>query len=159
MKGNKFSFSSLILIDLECGFPASIPNGEYKFLNGTRSFQSIVQYSCKEGFAIVGRSALSCDVDGRWNGPPPRCQPLECSRPVDIENGLVETSNNLTIVGTRAFYSCKPEYELEGDAVLICGKNGFWEGILPLCRGKCEKGVKLASFRFFGNIMQKGPLQ
>ena len=58
--------------DLECGMPADIPNGRLIFVNGTRQFKSLISYKCDTGHVLVGRSELMCDVDQRWNGPPPR---------------------------------------------------------------------------------------
>ena len=60
--------------DVQCGFPARIPNGSYKLINETRHYLSMVSYSCNEGYQLIGRGDLICDVDGRWNGPPPRCE-------------------------------------------------------------------------------------
>ncbi|KAG8222315.1 hypothetical protein J437_LFUL001857 [Ladona fulva] len=59
---------------IECGFPADIPNGKYTLINGTVSYLSKVVYNCLDGYKLVGRAQLICDVDERWNGPPPRCQ-------------------------------------------------------------------------------------
>lgn len=59
--------------DLECGAPASIDQGSYELLNGTLHYLSTVQYTCDEGHVLVGRGSLNCDVDEKWNGPPPRC--------------------------------------------------------------------------------------
>ncbi|XP_076318916.1 sushi, von Willebrand factor type A, EGF and pentraxin domain-containing protein 1-like [Tachypleus tridentatus] len=59
---------------LECGPPASIPNGGYELSNGTRYYLSSVQYFCNKGFKLIGRSLLTCDVDSKWNGPPPTCR-------------------------------------------------------------------------------------
>lgn len=60
--------------DLECGLPAPIQNGGYYFVNETRHYLSIVRYECKPGYTLVGRAELVCDIDERWNGPPPRCE-------------------------------------------------------------------------------------
>ena len=57
---------------LECGLPADIPNAKLLFVNGTRAFQSVIAYNCNPGYQAVGRTTLMCDVDERWNGPPPR---------------------------------------------------------------------------------------
>ena len=57
---------------LECGLPADIPNAKLMFINGTRAFQSVISYQCNPGYTAVGRTTLMCDVDERWNGPPPR---------------------------------------------------------------------------------------
>ena len=43
-------------------------------LNGTRHHKSIVRYQCEENYKLIGRSELECDIDERWNGPPPRCE-------------------------------------------------------------------------------------
>ena len=52
--------------------PADIPNGKLAFINGTREFESSIKYSCNPGYILVGKDSLMCDVDQRWNGPPPR---------------------------------------------------------------------------------------
>lgn len=31
-------------------------------------------YSCNKGYEMIGRAYLACDLDERWNGPPPRCE-------------------------------------------------------------------------------------
>ena len=64
--------------------PADIPNGQLIFVNGTRQFKSIIRYTCSPGHVLVGRSELTCDVDQRWNGPPPRCEPVYCDEPQQI---------------------------------------------------------------------------
>ena len=64
--------------------PADIPNGQLIFVNETRQFKSIIKYTCDQGHVLVGRSELTCDVDQRWNGPPPRCEPVYCDEPKQI---------------------------------------------------------------------------
>jgi hypothetical protein len=61
-----------LMSDLECGMPADIVDGKLVFVNGTREFKSIIRYVCDPGYVLVGRNELMCDVDQRWNGPPPR---------------------------------------------------------------------------------------
>lgn len=56
-----------------CGYPADVLHGRYKLINGSVSYLSHVQYSCNDGYEMVGRARLVCDIDERWNGPPPRC--------------------------------------------------------------------------------------
>ena len=31
-------------------------------------------FTCNSGFVTVGNSHLQC-IDGKWNSPPPKCQP------------------------------------------------------------------------------------
>ncbi|XP_011707178.1 PREDICTED: protein lev-9-like, partial [Wasmannia auropunctata] len=62
--------------NIECGYPASITNGEYTLINNTVTYLSQVHYTCLEGYEMTGRARLTCDIDERWNGPPPRCEPI-----------------------------------------------------------------------------------
>jgi len=121
---------------LECGSPASISNGQYRLVNATRSYMSGVEYSCKEGYVLVGRAYLACDTDERWNGPPPRCEPILCPPPPPLEHGLLALSNNSTMFGTKTFYSCLPGFDLVGDSYITCNSLGYWEGQVPVCRLK-----------------------
>lgn len=43
-------------------------------MNNTVGYLSTVQYKCNEGYEMIGRALLTCDIDERWNGPPPRCE-------------------------------------------------------------------------------------
>jgi hypothetical protein len=103
--------------------------------NNTRSYLSGVNYSCKEGFVLVGRGQLVCDVDERWNGPPPRCEPVLCPNPPIIANGIVRLSSNSTIFGTVAEYNCEEGFELIGESSIVCNVAGFWDGQPGFCRG------------------------
>ena len=120
---------------MECGLPADIPNAQLFFVNATRGFQSLVQYQCDPGFRAVGRSTLMCDVDERWNGPPPRCDPIYCEEPASIRNGGFSLSTNSTVVGTVASYYCtSPRHVLVGVPKLTCRIDGSWDATLPECR-------------------------
>lgn len=68
-----YGFHFCFILGIQCGFPADISNGTYKLINGTINYLSQVQYSCAEGFKMNGRDRLICDLDERWDGPPPKC--------------------------------------------------------------------------------------
>merc|ERR1719461_1721933 len=115
--------------------PAEIPNAQMYFVNGTRGFQSLVSYQCDPGFVPVGRTTLMCDVDERWNGPPPRCDPVFCEEPQSIRNGAFSLSTNSTVVGTIVTYYCtSPRYVLVGVPKLQCLKDGTYDAPTPECR-------------------------
>ena len=76
-----------------------------------------------------------CDVDERWNGPPPRCDPIYCEEPASIRNGGFSLSTNSTVVGTVASYYCtSPRHVLVGVPKLTCRIDGSWDAALPECR-------------------------
>lgn len=119
--------------DIECGLPASIPHGAYDLPNGTVGYLSTVQYRCHDGHEMVGRAMLTCDIDERWNGPPPRCEPIECDQPPEADNGEFVAANG-TLFGARAELLCDDGYRLEGGArTILCSGIGQWSEPLAAC--------------------------
>ena len=61
-----------IFIVVNCGDPG-IP------VNGTRAVSTFtcpitVNYTCNEGFRLIGNRSISCLDGGHWSGAPPTCQ-------------------------------------------------------------------------------------
>ncbi|XP_050542396.1 uncharacterized protein LOC126906135 [Daktulosphaira vitifoliae] len=120
---------------IQCGYPAEISNGSYKLINGTINYLSQVQYNCSEGFKMTGRDRLICDLDERWDGPPPKCSVQKCEDPPIISNGEYQMSNNDSIVGTIVEYSCvSRKFRLVGTKELICLPNGQYDNKPPYCK-------------------------
>nr|CAD7415735.1 unnamed protein product [Timema poppensis] len=125
---------------IECGFPAEIANGFYQLVNGTVSYLSKVVYSCEEGYEMAGRAQLLCDIDERWNGPPPRCLAVECEAPPSIPNGRFVASNNVTVAGTIIEYLCSTRgYKLVGPKQIVCLPSGLFDKKPPICKGIVHK--------------------
>uniref|UniRef100_A0A2A4J811 Sushi, von Willebrand factor type A, EGF and pentraxin domain-containing protein 1 n=1 Tax=Heliothis virescens TaxID=7102 RepID=A0A2A4J811_HELVI len=119
---------------IECGFPAEIPHGSYDLMNASVSYLSHVQYSCKAGYEMVGRSRLVCDIDERWNGPPPRCDVVQCEEPPPALNGRVTLSHNASVFGSVAEYSCAKGFKLVGPKRIACLASGLWDKPAPICQ-------------------------
>ncbi|XP_017779814.1 PREDICTED: uncharacterized protein LOC108565063 isoform X2 [Nicrophorus vespilloides] len=119
---------------IQCGYPADIANGEYTLLNNSIGYLSRVIYTCDKGYLMVGRAQLACDIDERWNGPPPRCEAITCRPPVEITNGSIKISNSAFIFGTIIEYSCNPGFKLIGSNVLTCLENGQYDVVPPTCQ-------------------------
>ena len=120
--------------------PADIVNGRLEFINGTRQFKSIIKYHCNPGYVLVGRNELMCDVDQRWNGPPPRCEPIYCDEPQQIRYGGFSLSTNSTRFGTVVTYYCtSPRHELVGPKKITCLKDGSYNTGPPVCRESLKK--------------------
>ncbi|TRY61198.1 hypothetical protein TCAL_01485 [Tigriopus californicus] len=119
---------------LQCGPPADVENAVLSSVNGTRQFKSLIQYECDPGYVMVGRPELMCDVDEKWNGPPPRCEPVYCEEPLSIRNGGFSLSTNSTRFGTVASYYCtSSRHELVGSPKLVCQPDGGWNARPPRC--------------------------
>ncbi|XP_014247487.1 sushi, von Willebrand factor type A, EGF and pentraxin domain-containing protein 1 [Cimex lectularius] len=127
---------------IQCGYPADITNGDYQLLNGTVGYLSQVLYSCNEGYKMTGRAQLTCDLDERWDGPPPRCQPILCGEPPIVANGDMFLSNNITIAGTVVEYSCiSKKYKLVGPKQITCLDSGNYDKPPPVCREEPRGGI------------------
>ncbi|EFX75426.1 hypothetical protein DAPPUDRAFT_306810 [Daphnia pulex] len=122
---------------VQCGMPARIPNGGYLLVNDTRHYLSMTSYSCNDGYQIIGRGDLVCDIDGRWNGPPPRCEPVYCLEPPIINNGGFRLSTNSTVAGTVVEYYClsNSRYRMSGPSRLVCQSDGHYDRDPPVCIG------------------------
>lgn len=84
---------------------------------------------------MAGRARLTCDVDERWNGPPPRCEPILCHQPPAIPHGRFIMSNNISIAGTIVEYSCESRrYRLIGARKLVCLPIGQYDKAPPTCK-------------------------
>ena len=124
--------------------PADIVNGRLQFINGTRQFKSIIKYHCNPGYVLVGRNELMCDVDQRWNGPPPRCEPIYCDEPQQIRYGGFSLSTNSTRFGTVVTYYCtSARHELIGPKKITCLKDGSYNTGPPVCRESLAKEKKV----------------
>ncbi|XP_050300518.1 uncharacterized protein LOC126739043 [Anthonomus grandis grandis] len=119
---------------IQCGYPADIPNGEYSLVNDSVGYLSRVVYSCFEGYEMIGRAQLACDIDERWNGPPPRCEPVQCEPPPEVPNAIMELVSNETVFGTEVDYMCEKGYILVGPAKITCMANGQYDSLPPTCQ-------------------------
>uniref|UniRef100_A0A336LKW4 CSON012524 protein n=1 Tax=Culicoides sonorensis TaxID=179676 RepID=A0A336LKW4_CULSO len=118
---------------IECGLPASISHGTYDLVNASVSYLSSVIYKCNEGYEMVGRAMLTCDIDERWNGPPPKCEPIECEPlPEQYKNGKIYTPNG-TLLNARAEMICPKGYKIDGPRYIKCTNTGQWNEPLRGC--------------------------
>ncbi|XP_053558647.1 sushi, von Willebrand factor type A, EGF and pentraxin domain-containing protein 1 [Bombina bombina] len=139
---DSFPVCKLIL----CPKPPYIPFGDISSVSSLH-FGSKVKYSCMDGFLLKGVSEIICNSDGMWSTERPYCIPVECPQPDEILNAIVDVQG-LTYLST-ALYTCKPGFELIGNATLICGEDGYWLGGKPVCKPtECPPAKEIANGRF-----------
>ncbi|XP_072766739.1 uncharacterized protein [Anoplolepis gracilipes] len=132
---------------IECGYPASIKHGGYTLINNTVNYLSQVLYSCEEGYEMTGRARLTCDIDERWNGPPPRCEPILCDPPATVAHSYIQIDeidegesvllknnfNRSLLVGSIVTYTCEKGYRLSGFRQMLCLTTGLYDHAAPTC--------------------------
>ncbi|KAK8765822.1 hypothetical protein V5799_031578 [Amblyomma americanum] len=72
-----------VLVD--CGNPSVISNGRGLLVNGTTTFESVVEYECLHDFKLIGEPIRTCQEDGHWSGREPRCTDIPMIGTNDIE--------------------------------------------------------------------------
>ncbi|XKL59627.1 hypothetical protein PGB90_000643 [Kerria lacca] len=128
---------------VQCGYPAEIPNGDYRLINGTVNYLSQVLYTCNHGFQLQGRAELTCDLDERWDGPPPKCIPAKCSDPPEILYGDFFILSNSTEIGAIVEYTCMSrKYKLVGAKQLKCLPSGTYDNDPPVCKEETKTTSK-----------------
>ncbi|KAM4706820.1 sushi, von Willebrand factor type A, EGF and pentraxin domain-containing protein 1 [Discoglossus pictus] len=115
-------------------------------------FGSIVKYTCMDGFLLKGESEITCNDDGMWSPELPQCILVECPQPEEILNGIVDVQG-LSYLST-VLYTCKPGFDLMGNATLICGDDGKWLGGKPVCKPiECSAPKEITNGKFnFQNL-------
>ena len=59
----------------DCGLLLPPANGNVMQRNTT--FASVTEYSCNDGFELVGNSTRTCQASGAWSGAEPTCESSE----------------------------------------------------------------------------------
>lgn len=101
--------------------------------SGTRAVGSSAHFKCPKGRFLVGNDTRVCLKNGKWTGKSPICKPVDCGRPLPIENGRVIVVNESTIYGGSAEYHCIPSFNRIGQYLRKCMEDGKWSGDEPRC--------------------------
>ena len=72
-------------VPVQCGLPESPENGKAHYT--ALAYKSVVTYTCKYGFMVVGDDTRTCGEDKRWSGQDPKCKEINCGSPGFLPNG------------------------------------------------------------------------
>lgn len=118
-------------IRIDCGDPGFIENGMVSF--SSTSFNSTVEYTCNQGYRMVGASERICMNKNTWSGLPPTCEEINCGRfPYKQEGFSVEQYKSN--FGSVVNIVCKEGYRLQGASISECQENGLWSD-----PGQCQE--------------------
>uniref|UniRef100_A0A3P8W7T0 CUB and Sushi multiple domains 1 n=1 Tax=Cynoglossus semilaevis TaxID=244447 RepID=A0A3P8W7T0_CYNSE len=122
---------------VNCTDPGHVENGVRQ--SGLRypevfSYGVSVVIHCKRGFYLLGSALLTCQHDGRWDRPIPRCQAISCGDPGIPPNAVVTGASSWTY-GSVLHYSCLPGGLLVGNTTRHCQEDNTWSGAPPYCTG------------------------
>ncbi|CAG5854549.1 unnamed protein product [Menidia menidia] len=122
---------------VNCSDPGHVENGVRQ--SGLRypevfSYGVTVAVHCKRGFYLLGSALLTCQHDGLWDKPIPRCLAISCGDPGVPPSAVVSGAHSWTY-GSVLLYSCLPGGVLVGNATRHCKEDGTWSGAPPYCTG------------------------
>ncbi|XP_072474921.1 mannan-binding lectin serine protease 1 isoform X3 [Notamacropus eugenii] len=112
-------------------------NGKLDPSQAKYTFKDQVLISCDTGYKVIKDNLemdtfqIECLKDGTWSNKIPTCKIVDCSRPEELEHGLVTfaTRNNATTYKSEVHYSCqRPYYKLFPNitGTYTCEAQGIW---------------------------------
>ncbi|XP_043856159.1 complement factor H isoform X2 [Dromiciops gliroides] len=102
--------------------------------SSTYAHNSVVNYTCQEGFTMKGNEEITCSM-GKWSSPP-QCVGISCGKPPQIQNGAVPDMLNSYEFEEEVTYKCLEGYNIDGPATIKC-IGGTWTSP-PQCKDvKC----------------------
>ena len=76
--------------EIACGSPTIPTNGNVRE-NGSL-VGTVVEFTCNDGYLLIGTSSIFCQQDGNWSSQSPLCQ------------GEILSSNNIVTLGCFQVY-------------------------------------------------------
>ncbi|XP_036361162.1 protein lev-9 isoform X13 [Octopus sinensis] len=118
------------------------------FITGSgETYNTVLRFSCPEGYKLVGSAERRCMSDGEWSGQLSRCQvstndpqarpEKNCGLPGPLWNGYLD--GHRTTVGAVFFFRCNVRTTFDGPSFSTqCQDNGAWSHPPPKCWGQCQ---------------------
>ncbi|XP_068083927.1 locomotion-related protein Hikaru genki [Anabrus simplex] len=102
------------------------------------SYRGLTVFRCSWGYRLTGQSHIQCQEDGRWSGPTPACQAVQCSPLLRPLNGrVIQDGARPRRVGSTAHFACNARHQLDGQATVVCTQSGQWSHPPPTCKARC----------------------
>ncbi|XP_077013759.1 C4b-binding protein alpha chain isoform X2 [Tamandua tetradactyla] len=123
-----------------CSNPGDLPNGQVE-ISTDYSFGSKIEFSCLEGYILIGSTTSYCEIQGNgvgWSDPAPECIIVKCLPPPNIENGKHNGGEkDYYKYSSAVTYTCDPHFSLLGKASISCTVEnktlGVWSPSPPTC--------------------------
>ncbi|XP_065189462.1 sushi, von Willebrand factor type A, EGF and pentraxin domain-containing protein 1-like [Sycon ciliatum] len=120
---------------VQCLLP-SLPAHTLRSLNVTSSSLSVdylteVNYTCVQGYRLVGNVSHTCLHTGFWSSPTPYCTVITCPEPDHVTNAL--RHGNTFKWSLSVTYGCLNGFYADGETTLTCTQQGNWSALPPSC--------------------------
>ncbi|XP_043555520.1 P-selectin-like isoform X1 [Chiloscyllium plagiosum] len=123
---------------MKCNVLKSPDRGTYNCSHpiGDFSYRSSCDFSCAEGFTLIGSERVECGASGQWTAQIPMCKVVTCQTLTQPEQG---TMNCYHPFGNFSYnsvcdFNCTEGYVLQWSDKLQCQANGLWTKEIPTCK-------------------------
>ncbi|XP_066270976.1 P-selectin-like [Branchiostoma lanceolatum] len=118
-------------ISVQCPVIIAPANGSLTS-TGYNTYLDVVEFSCDQGYELVGNSSATCLVSGNWSSSVPDCNAVQCTSLTPPVNGSLSPAGADTYLDVVTF-KCDQGYELDGSTSTTCQADGTWSAIVPDC--------------------------
>ncbi|XP_078417854.1 complement factor H-like [Cetorhinus maximus] len=124
-----------------CGSPGDTLHSTFQLVEGEDLvFGARIEYTCDEGYRMVGtKNYRNCEATG-WTGLVPYCEVQTCPAVKEPENGKIIVSGTFDLdqdfpFGSALQFECSsPHLEIQGAKEIYCLANGTWSNPVPQCK-------------------------
>ncbi|XP_059503802.1 E-selectin-like isoform X1 [Stegostoma tigrinum] len=123
---------------MKCDMLKSPDRGTYNCSHpiGDFSYRSLCDFSCTEGFTLIGSERLECGASGQWTAQIPTCKAINCQTLSHLEQGTISCSHPIEEFGYKSTcdFDCIEGFVLNGPDRLQCQASGQWTADIPGCK-------------------------
>ncbi|KAM3610393.1 uncharacterized protein V6R79_003347 [Siganus canaliculatus] len=113
-------FDQTLSASQKCGSPPALVNGYILDPKDVYLVGSRVEYSCTDGFYLVGHTTLECTASQTWSGRPGLCTISRCRLESLAEGVIAAPLHESYDIGQAVTLSCPAGRRLLGEATVIC---------------------------------------
>ncbi|XP_028329615.1 sushi, von Willebrand factor type A, EGF and pentraxin domain-containing protein 1 isoform X2 [Gouania willdenowi] len=148
VSGQLWSNEAPVCRPVSCGDPGPLANGT---AHGSGfEYNKVLLFECRPGFILNGSDTITCQVDGKWSGQKPECEPVLCGPP-KVPTDITFKGNGYTY-GSELELSCQPGFLLKVKSVSVCQADGTWSLKSPTCvPARCGKPFQIPNGSLLGS--------
>jgi len=126
-----------VCIPIICNsLPPDIQHGKYDTGGRTLpfSFNHTISPVCNEGYYLQTHIVRHCTFTDTWSGAVPKCLPITCIQPDQMQNGHYNGTNVTYFYGSVLVPTCDKGYFISNNVnTRVCEMFSTWSGNDPLC--------------------------